>query len=184
MEVIKFNDTLVANEKKKLKAIDIMAKNPKKKIRVVSALNSVTNSLINECIFEEDNKQLNLFVMGVGNVGRKFIEQIHQQNKFLQDNLKINIRVIGMSNSRKMCFDESGIALNDWKSILDTGETANKEAFISTVKKLKLRNSVFVDITANEAISQTYDQYLSESVAVVSSNKIACSSAYENYGIE
>ena len=136
---------------------------------------------LHECFFEENAKQLNLFVMGVGNVGEKFIEQIHQQKKFLKENLKINLRVIALSNSRKMLFDEEGIALKDWKSALDNGEVANKEAFIANVIALNLRNSIFVDVTANESVSQTYDQYLKQNIAVVTCNKIACSSAYENY---
>lgn len=137
---------------------------------------------LHECFFEENAKQLNLFVMGVGNVGEKFIEQIHQQKKFLKENLKINLRVIALSNSRKMLFDEEGIALKDWKSALDNdGEVANKEAFIANVIALNLRNSIFVDVTANESVSQTYDQYLKQNIAVVTCNKIACSSAYDNY---
>jgi aspartokinase/homoserine dehydrogenase 1 len=119
--------------------------------------------------------------MGVGNVGEKFMDQIHQQKKFLKENLKINLRVIGISNSRKMLFDEEGIALKDWKSLLENGETAKKESFISKVKDLNLRNSIFVDITANESIANVYDQFLRENVAVVTCNKIACSSAFENY---
>nr|WP_315257708.1 bifunctional aspartate kinase/homoserine dehydrogenase I [uncultured Flavobacterium sp.] len=136
---------------------------------------------LHENFFEENTKQLNLFVMGVGNVGEKFIEQIHQQKKFLKENLKINLRVIAVSNSRKMHFDEDGISLKEWQSLLDKGETANKEEFISKVKALNLRNSIFVDITANEEVSKTYEQYLKQNVAVVTCNKIACSSAYDNY---
>jgi len=136
---------------------------------------------LHERFFEDNTKQLNLFVMGVGNVGEKFMDQIHQQKKFLKDNLKINLRVIAISNSRKMLFDEDGISLKDWKDLLEQGEIANKEAFIAKVKELNLRNSIFVDITANEVIANTYDQYLKENVAVVTCNKIACSSAYENY---
>ena len=136
---------------------------------------------LHERFFEDNTKQLNLFVMGVGNVGEKFMDQIHQQKKFLKENLKINLRVIGISNSRKMLFDEEGIVLKDWKSLLENGETANKESFISKVKDLNLRNSIFVDITANESIANVYDQFLRENVAVVTCNKIACSSAFENY---
>ena len=136
---------------------------------------------LHENFFEENTKQLNLFVMGVGNVGEKFIEQINQQKKFLKENLKINVRVVAVSNSRKMHFDEEGIHLKEWKSLLENGESANKEAFISNVKALNLRNSIFVDITANESVSQTYNQYLQQNIAVVTCNKIACSSAYENY---
>ncbi len=136
---------------------------------------------LHENFFEENTKQLNLFVMGVGNVGEKFIEQINQQKKFLKENLKINLRVVAVSNSRKMYFDEDGIPLKEWKSLLEKGETADKEAFIAKVKSLNLRNSIFVDITANQEVSETYEQYLKQNVAVVTCNKIACSSAYENY---
>ncbi|WP_281239862.1 bifunctional aspartate kinase/homoserine dehydrogenase I [Flavobacterium praedii] len=136
---------------------------------------------LHENFFEENTKQLNLFVMGVGNVGEKFIEQINQQKKFLKENLKINLRVIAVSNSRKMYFDEDGIPLKEWQSLLEKGETANKEQFITNVKALNLRNSIFVDITANEEVSKTYEQYLKQNVAVVTCNKIACSSAYDNY---
>ncbi|WP_298223097.1 bifunctional aspartate kinase/homoserine dehydrogenase I [Flavobacterium sp.] len=136
---------------------------------------------LHERFFEDNTKQLNLFVMGVGNVGEKFIDQIHQQKKFLKDNLKINVRVIAISNSRKMHFDEEGIALKDWATLIENGETANKDEFITKVKALNLRNSIFVDITANETIANTYDQYLEKNIAVVTCNKIACSSAYDNY---
>lgn len=143
---------------------------------VKKALNS-----LHEKFFEDDIKQLNLFVMGVGNVGEKFIDQIRQQQRYLKENLQINPRVIALSNSRKMYFDEDGIALEDWKTTLDSGEIANKEAFIAKVKALNLRNSVFVDVTANESVSQTYEHYLKQNISVVTCNKIACSSAFENY---
>ena len=136
---------------------------------------------LHETFFEENTKQLNLFVMGVGNVGEKFIEQIHQQKKFLKENLKINLRVIALSNSRKMYFDEDGIALKEWQFLLETGEPADKEKFIANVKELNLRNSIFVDITANESVSKTYEQYLKRNIAVVTCNKIACASEYDNY---
>lgn len=136
---------------------------------------------LHENFFEENTKQLNLFVMGVGNVGEKFMEQIHQQKKFLKENLKINLRVIAVSNSRNMYFDEDGMSLKEWSSLLANGEPANAEAYISKVKELNLRNSIFVDITANENVSKLYEQFLRQNVAVVTCNKIACSSAYANY---
>ncbi len=152
-------------------------------ISVVINENDVKKALnsLHERFFEDNIKQLNLFVMGVGNVGEKFMEQIHQQKKFLKDNLKINLRVIAVSNSRKMYFDEDGIPLKDWQELLNEGETANKELFITKTKALNLRNSIFVDITANESVSQTYEHYLKENIAVVTCNKIACSSVYDNY---
>ncbi|MBC8770560.1 bifunctional aspartate kinase/homoserine dehydrogenase I [Arenibacter sp. BSSL-BM3] len=136
---------------------------------------------LHEEFFEENVKQLNLFVMGVGNVGAKFLNQIQSQKKYLKEKLKLNIRVIGMSNSRKMIFDEDGIPLKNWQELLNNGEEANRELFFDKVKKLNYRNSIFVDNTASQEVSETYNSYLRNSISVVTCNKIACSSAYDNY---
>ncbi len=136
---------------------------------------------LHERFFEEQTKQLNLFVIGVGNVGEKFMEQLQQQRKFLKENLKINLRVIGIANSRKMTFNDDGIALKEWKNNLSDGLNSNLEQFIQKTMALNLRNSILIDITANETVSQTYHHFLSKNIAVVTCNKIACSSKFENY---
>ncbi len=147
-----------------------------KKEDVKKALNT-----LHERFFEENVKQLNLFVMGVGNVGAKFLKQIQQQKNFLKENLKLNVRVIALSNSRKMHFQEGGISLKNWETQLENGEKANKDLFFEKIKSMNLRNSIFVDNTANDVIAATYAQYLKNSISVVTCNKIASSSAYENY---
>ena len=136
---------------------------------------------LHAAFFENQTKQLNLFIVGVGNVGGKLIEQIKQQQQYLLENLRVQVRVIALTNSKKMVFDEDGIDLGNWKAKLDTGEALNLDLFHDKVTDLNLRNSVFVDNTANEAISKLYASYLKESVAVVTCNKIACSSNYSNY---
>ena len=138
-------------------------------------------NILHEQFFEERTKQLNLFVTGVGNVGERFLAQIHQQKKFLKENLKLNIRVIGISNSRKMFFDKSGINLKNWKELLANGEETSLSAFHEQVKKLNLRNSVFIDNTANKSVSEVYANYLKDSISVVTCNKIACASKFSNY---
>ncbi|WP_104735880.1 bifunctional aspartate kinase/homoserine dehydrogenase I [Hanstruepera ponticola] len=154
-----------------------------KNISTVIAQKDVKKALntIHERFFEEQNKQLNVFITGVGNVGERLIEQIKQQKKYLKEHLKINLRVIGLSNSRKMIFDDSGLSLKTWKVDLDNGESASLEAFFEHVKTFNLRNSIFVDVTANESVAKMYTNYLKESIAVVACNKIACSSDLENY---
>ena len=136
---------------------------------------------LHEEFFEENVKQLNLFVMGVGNVGSKFLYQIQKQKKYLKETLKLNVRVVGISNSRTMVFDDSGIPLKNWEALLEAGVKANKDEFFNTIKVLNLRNSIFVDNTASEVVSNTYKDYLRNSISVVTCNKIACSSQYSNY---
>ena len=136
---------------------------------------------LHEQFFESKTKQLNVFITGVGNVGERLVEQIKQQNKYLKDHLKINIRVAGLSNSRTMIFDETGLNLKDWKTRLAKGEKASLQGFFENTKALNLRNSIFVDVTANKDIADLYAQYLRQSIAIVACNKIACSSDYNNY---
>lgn len=152
-------------------------------ISAVINTNDVKKALntLHEEFFEENVKQLNLFVMGVGNVGSKFLNQIKQQKEYLKENLKLNIRVIGISNSRTMAFDENGISLKNWEAVLADGQKADKIEFFNTIKKFNYRNSIFVDNTASHDVSKTYNEYLKNSISIVTCNKIACSSEYENY---
>ena len=136
---------------------------------------------LHEQFFEERIKQLNLFVTGVGNVGERFLSQVQQQNNYLKQHLKLNIRVIGLSNSRTMCFDKNGIDLSNWKEQLANGEAVTLNTFLNKVATFNLRNSVFVDNTANAQVSEMYEQYLRKNVGVVTCNKIACASSLENY---
>ncbi|XCF04993.1 bifunctional aspartate kinase/homoserine dehydrogenase I [Tamlana crocina] len=136
---------------------------------------------LHEQFFETKTKQLNVFITGVGNVGERLVEQIKQQKKYLKENLKIKLRVVGLSNSRKMIFNDEGIDLKDWKNQLANGEKATLQGFFEKTKSLNLRNSIFVDVTANKAVADMYANYLKQSIGVVACNKIACSSDFENY---
>ena len=156
-----------------------------KNISAVINKNDVKKALnsLHEIFFEGDIKQLNVFITGVGNVGERLVEQIRKQQNYLKTNLKINLRITGISNSRTMIFNPQGIDLDHWKEELPKGEKADLNAFHKTVKTFNLRNSIFVDITANEDVAKVYGKYLKESVAVVACNKIACSSEFDEYNL-
>ena len=136
---------------------------------------------LHEAFFEEQVKQLNLFVMGVGNVGARLLAQIHRQQKVLKKELRLQLRLVGISNSRKMVFHESGLDAGNWQEALEGGEPADLQGFFETVRQLNLRNAIFVDNTASPVVAGQYGRYLHESISVVTCNKIACSSGYETY---
>ncbi len=138
-------------------------------------------NVLHESFFENYTKELNLFVIGVGNVGSKLLEQIQKQEDYLKQSLRLRIRVIAVSNSRKMFLDENGIDLKNYKNLLDKGETADIDQFFSNAKTLNLRNSIFIDNTANDLIASEYKRYLSNNIGVVTCNKIACSDIFKNY---
>ena len=137
---------------------------------------------IHESFFEEQTKELNLFITGVGNVGSRLIEQIENQKDYLLEHLRLKIRVIALSNSRKMILSENPIDLAQWKELLNESKTtAGREQFFKHIKELNLRNSIFVDNTASEIISDEYIKYLKNNIGVVTCNKIACASSLANY---
>lgn len=154
-----------------------------KNISAVIAQKDVKKALnsLHECFFQDQHKELNLFIMGVGNVGGRLLAQIAQQQDYLLENLNLNMRVIGISNSRKMLFKEDGLSLANWQEQLDNGQEADMERFRESAINLNIRNSVFVDVTANQAVAMTYGNYLRNSIAVVACNKIACASHYDHY---
>lgn len=138
-------------------------------------------NVLHEEFFETSYKQINLFIVGTGNVGAKLLGQLQQQQEFLQQQMRLQVRVVGLSNSRSMLFREEGINAGNWEEALKEGEKAGLQEFVHGVIDRNLRNSIFVDVTANAAVASVYADLLQKSISVVACNKIAASSPYTNY---
>jgi aspartokinase/homoserine dehydrogenase 1 len=138
-------------------------------------------NVLHEEFFETSYRQLNLFITGTGNVGRRLIDQLRHQQDWLQQQLRIQLRVVGIANSRKMIFDNDGIDLHSWRDRLEQGETMTLDKWTTGISSRNLRNSVFADVTANSEVAACYAALLQRSISVVACNKIACSAPYKNY---
>ncbi len=138
-------------------------------------------NVLHESFFLSLMKRINLFIIGTGNVGKAFLGQLKQQFSFLKEHHHLNIKVIGVANSRKMAFEKDGIPLSKWEEYISRGEGFDKELFVQKMDDLNFRNSVFIDITASSHIASTYKEILKESISVVTPNKIAATRAYDEY---
>ncbi len=139
-------------------------------------------NVLHESFFLSQKKTMNLFMIGIGNVGGTFINQIAKQQQYLMENENVDLRVVGIANSKKMYFFHEGIDLKSWKDDLDKkGEPMQADAFIRQMEFMNMRNSVFVDNTADAGIASLYHEVLKKSISVVTPNKIACSSEYDKY---
>lgn len=154
-----------------------------KNISAVIATKDVKKAInvLHEEFFETTYKQVNLFISGTGNVGAKLLQQLHQQAEFLQKQLRMQVKVTGLCNSRRMLIDEEGIDLSKWREMLDKGQPALLQQFVDEIVSRNLRNAVFVDVTANADVAGIYPQLLEKSISVAACNKAAASSAYNNY---
>ena len=118
---------------------------------------------MHEEFFSDGNRQVNVFIVGIGTVGKKLLAQIEQQSEFLRGNLRLNARVVGLANSKKVLFDQEGLDLSDFaKRISEFGkEFSSPSAAISDlIIEQNLRNSVFVDITASAEVVENYPKLL------------------------
>jgi len=138
-------------------------------------------NVLHEAFFETTYKQLNLYIVGVGNVGSKLMEQLKQQQYYLLKHLHLQVRVIGLANSRQMVWKDQGIDLGNWQQALQEGTPMSLESFVEQARHHNLRNAVFIDNTASTEVASVYARLLEKSIAVVACNKIACSSRYPNY---
>ncbi len=137
---------------------------------------------LHEAFFLSDYQTLHLFIVGVGLIGGTLLKQIKEQNEYLRSRLGMEIKVVGMANSKKMVFDEEGISLEAWKDTLtDSAIPVDLAVFVGRMRDLNLSNSIFVDNTANERIATYYEGILDESISISTPNKVATSSSYLQY---
>jgi aspartokinase/homoserine dehydrogenase 1 len=137
---------------------------------------------IHEGFFLSNYKELNLFLVGVGNVGGCFLRQIQSQREILMRDLKLKINLMGVAYLDKMYISSTGIEPMAYAEKLEKdGELCNLQKFIDKIIELNIRNCVFIDCTGNEAVASTYETLFEHYISVVTPNKIACSSKYSHY---
>lgn len=137
---------------------------------------------VHDAFYSDLNKTLHIFCLGTGNIGKTLFRQLQVQMPFLSQNNDLQVKVAGISNTRKMLLDRDGIALQNWEERLDQeGEAANLDAFVTRMKAMNLPNCVFVDNTASPAPVPFYQGVFESNISVVTCNKIGNSSAYAQY---
>lgn len=138
--------------------------------------------LYHDSFFLSDTQVLNLFVVGIGNVGGKLLSQIHAQQENLLENKALRLRLVGIANSRKCVFDRDGIDTENYNERLEASDiVATPENIRNGVIGMNIFNSVFVDCTSSPDIAALYADLLDHNINVVAANKIAASGKYEDY---
>ena len=134
---------------------------------------------VHDAFFSELQKTLNVFMVGVGNIGTELLNQIKGHAAYLAKNNLVNIKILGLINTKKMLIDVDGIDLENWREALTSSlKEADLPAFINEMKKLNLPNCVFIDNTASAYPSQFYKDAFEANISVVTCNKIANSGDY------
>lgn len=131
-------------------------------------------NVLHDSLFLAERKVYNIFLVGIGLVGSALLKYITDKKDFLKNDRSIELRVIGIANSKKMHFDLSGIDVNNWVDILEKSKTKSDiSKFVAEIQKLNLANSIFIDCTANETAIPFYEEILKSNISITTPNKIA-----------
>jgi len=139
-------------------------------------------NVIHDGFFLSRYKEMYLFIAGTGLVGSNLLSQIQKQYSTLISEHGLKVNLAGVINSRRMVIDKRCISWDNYRETLKNfGEKADISSFIQQMTRFNLRNSVFIDCTADENVALQYGDILANYVSLVTANKIACSSEYNYY---
>ena len=146
-------------------------------VDVAKALNA-----LHEAFFLSDRKLLNLYVVGTGLIGNALVRMVHDQfQKLAHENL-LEVNVVAVANSRKMLFGDEGLPLASCiQDMKESGEPMDMRAFVDRMVSLNQPNSIFVDCTSSEEVTDFYAAMLEANISIVTPNKKANSGSYGKY---
>src|SRR5690606_37034655 len=148
-----------------------------KEVDIAKALNA-----LHEAFFLSDRKVLHVFLVGTGLIGSTLLKMLAEQREKLSRENLLEINVVAIANSRKMLFDNEGVGLRaPVETLIEKGEPMDMDEFARRMFDLNLPNSVFVDCTSSEEVTDHYESILVSNVSIVTPNKKANSGSLARY---
>lgn len=145
------------------------------KEHILNAIKNVHNNLF------YNKKIIHVFLIGIGGVGGTLLKQILKQKSCL-DKQNIEIKICIIANSKKILILDDTIDLSKWEKYFRiTAEKFNLTLLNKIVKNNHFENSVIIDCTSSQLLSEQYVNFLCNNFHVVTSNKKANTSTWEYY---
>ncbi|SMO56692.1 bifunctional aspartate kinase/homoserine dehydrogenase I [Fodinibius sediminis] len=153
-------------------------------ISVVVKNNDLAKTLntIHDAFFLSEIKSVNLFLIGIGLIGSKLLELFQRQADLLYEKHNIELKLCGIANSRNYMIKEEGMPFTGWPDRLESeGTPMSLNAFLEEADELNLPNSLFIDCTASEEVSDFYPEVMKANFSLVTANKKANSGPLKRY---
>ncbi|XP_021762687.1 bifunctional aspartokinase/homoserine dehydrogenase 2, chloroplastic-like [Chenopodium quinoa] len=126
---------------------------------------------------------LSMGIIGPGLIGATLLDQLRDQTAELKEKFNIDLRVMGITSSKKMLLSDSGIDLSNWKEQQsEQGKAADMQKFVQHVHGNHfIPNTVLVDCTADSYIASHYYDWLRKGIHIITPNKKANSGPLDQY---
>lgn len=122
--------------------------------------------------FCHSRRVAHVFMFGTGTIGGQLLKLMAQQSDFWLEHLNLKICLVGVSNSRKVIWDKSGI---DFESAQDLLSNSEQPLDVDTVYDhlihSRLDRLIVIDATASDQIANIYPGLLEHNIAIVTPNK-------------
>ncbi|CAL5385341.1 unnamed protein product [Camellia sinensis] len=116
-------------------------------------------------------------IVGSGLIGGTLLDQLRDQGfaAVLKEQFNIDLRVMGITGSRRMLLSDTGIDLSRWRDLHKVeGEVADLEKFVHNVHGNHfIPNTVLVDCTADSGVVSHYYEWLRRGIHVITPNEKA-----------
>ncbi len=136
---------------------------------------------IHQAFFLSGVKTLSVYLVGTGLIGGTLMKQIASHLAHLRQARSLDIVVAGISNSRNMLFNASGVSLSHYADQVKEGEKADLGNFIDRMIVQNQPNSVLVDCTGGPELAKQYARVLGANISIVTPNKVANSGTMKEY---
>lgn len=137
---------------------------------------------VHDAFFDEFKRTIHLFIAGTGHIGATFLQQLQEQKDVLLNDYGLEVKVVGLANSRRSWLSPAGLSLQNWQAHLNEhGQAADLRDFVDQMKAHRLPRAVFVDNTASADIPTYYEEIFKAGISIVTCNKLANSGPYEQY---
>jgi len=152
-----------------------------KNISAVVKTDDVSNAIhsMHQAFFDQ-SIDVNIGIIGYGNVGKEFFNQLQNQRKKLEEDSDIRLNIIAVSNSGNMVLKNNHIESNDLDNIA-AEQATNALDLIDHISQSNGAIKILIDCTTSEDIPKIYKNAFISDIHVIAANKKGVSGSMDLY---
>ncbi len=127
-------------------------------------------------------KQLQIALIGPGNVGQVFFKQLIDNKARIEEQLKVNLNLKAICSSKKMLLEDFQVDNAGYlQSLKNNGDSLNYTTLINYLKETDFSHTVVIDCSASEDVVNQYQAFLESDFHIITPNKKASSGPLERF---
>lgn len=132
--------------------------------------------------FYLSNQTLSVGVIGPGLIGSTLLDQIAGESASLHDRFGVDIRVRGITRSKKMLLGDPTLDITEWREVFEEStHNADLDAFVDHIDAEYIPHKVIIDCTTSRDIPGRYLEWIKRGIHIITPNKKAGTTPMPEY---